>query len=131
MDKIVDNQKQKNKENSKQNFGCHNPSYLSKYLYKANQAKNEQIVNRVNDTLINLKNAVNKKKSSEKEYPDKVFNIVDKILDSNKQEKFEGLIILTSKHMLQRSPMALAQVQAGNKSQNLPNQICQIMYFLY
>ena len=33
--------------------------------------------------------------------------------------------------MLQRLPIALAQVKAGNPSENLLNEIRQIMYFLY
>ena len=33
--------------------------------------------------------------------------------------------------MLQRLPMALAQVKAGNKSENLLNEIRQIVFLLY
>ena len=33
--------------------------------------------------------------------------------------------------MLQRSPIALAQVKAGNTSENLLNKIRQIIYYLY
>ena len=33
--------------------------------------------------------------------------------------------------MLQRSPIALAQVKAGNNSQSLLNEIRQIVYSLY
>ena len=33
--------------------------------------------------------------------------------------------------MLQRLPIALAQVKAGNRSENLPNEIRQIIYSLY
>ena len=38
----------------------------------------------------------------------------------------EGLRILTSEQMLQRLPIALAQVKAGNISENLLNEIRQI-----
>ena len=41
------------------------------------------------------------------------------------------LKILTSKQMLQRLPIALAQVKAGNNSENLLNEIRQIVYSLY
>ena len=40
------------------------------------------------------------------------------------------LKILTAKQMLQRLPIALAQVKAGNTSENLINEIRQIIYFL-
>ena len=42
-----------------------------------------------------------------------------------------GLKILTPKQMLQRLPIALAQVKAGNNSENLLNEIRQIVYVLY
>ena len=42
-----------------------------------------------------------------------------------------GLKILTPKQILQRLPIALAQVKAGNNSQNLLNEIRQIVYSLY
>ena len=33
--------------------------------------------------------------------------------------------------MIQRLPIVLVQVKAGNTSENLLNKICQIMYSLY
>ena len=48
----------------------------------------------------------------------------------NKATKETGLEILTPKQMLQRLPVALAQVKAGNNSENL-NEIRQIVYSLY
>ena len=39
--------------------------------------------------------------------------------------------MLTPKQMLQRLPIALAQVKAGNNSKNLLNEIRQIVYSLY
>ena len=41
-----------------------------------------------------------------------------------------GLKILTSKQMLQRLPIALAQVKAGNNRENLLSEIRQIVYSL-
>ena len=41
------------------------------------------------------------------------------------------LKILTPKQMLQRLPIALAQVKASNNSENLLNEIRQILYSLY
>ena len=43
----------------------------------------------------------------------------------------DGLKILTPKQMLQRLPIALVQVKAGNNSENLLNEIKQIVYSLY
>ena len=41
------------------------------------------------------------------------------------------LKILTPKQMLQRLPIALTQIKAVNNSENLLNEIRQIVYFLY
>ena len=51
----------------------------------------------------------------------------------SKQNKTEGkgLKILTPKQMLQRLPIALAQVKTGNNSESLFNEIRQIRYSLY
>ena len=51
----------------------------------------------------------------------------------SKQNKTEGkgLKILTPKQMLQRLPIALAQVKAGNNSGSLLNEIRQLVYSLY
>ena len=43
----------------------------------------------------------------------------------------KGLKILTPKQMLQRLPIVHAQVKAGNNSENLLNEIWQIVYSLY
>ena len=45
--------------------------------------------------------------------------------------KGTGLKILTSKQMLERLPLAPAQVKAGNNSEGLSNEIRQIVYSLY
>ena len=52
---------------------------------------------------------------------------------NSKQNRTEGkgLMILTPKQMLQRLPIALAQVKAGNNSESLVNEIRQIVYSLY
>ena len=42
-----------------------------------------------------------------------------------------GLKILTPIQMLQRLPIALAQVKSGNNSENLLNEIRQVVYSLY
>ena len=47
------------------------------------------------------------------------------------QTKGKGLKLLTPKQLLQRLPVALAQLKAGNNSENLLNKIRQIIYSLY
>ena len=45
--------------------------------------------------------------------------------------KGTGLKILTNKQMLNRLPILLAQIQAGNNSNKLKNEARQILYSLY
>ena len=47
----------------------------------------------------------------------------------NKEGK--GLKILTNKQMLNRLPILLAQIQAGNNSKKIKNELRQILYSLY
>ena len=51
--------------------------------------------------------------------------------DSNGLSSGSGLKILTKKQVLTRLPILLAQIQAGNNSTKLKNEIRQILYFLY
>ena len=62
-----------------------------------------------------------------------MFNDYSKILSKAKYKSIDGeeFKILTPKQMLQRLPIALVQVKAGNTSENLLNEIRQIIYSLY
>ena len=51
--------------------------------------------------------------------------------DSNGWFSGSGLKILTNKQMLNSLPILLAQIQAGNNSIKLKNEIRQILYSLY
>ena len=62
-------------------------------------------------------------------FSDYAKNMSRNIYDS-KQEGTR-LKILTPKKMLQRLPISLAQIKAGNNSQSLLNEIRQIVYSLY
>ena len=50
---------------------------------------------------------------------------------SDTSKKGEGLKILTDKQMLNRFPILLAQIKAGNNSIKLKNEARQISYLLY
>ena len=65
------------------------------------------------------------------EQPDKILNIVEEILDFNRQQLGQGLKILTPNQMLSRLPISLAQLKAGNNSEKLKNEIRQLLYSLY
>ena len=64
--------------------------------------------------------------------PDKIVDIGEMILKVNKQnQQGKGFKILTPNQMLSRLPIALAQLEAGNNSEKLKNEIRQIFYSLY
>ena len=50
---------------------------------------------------------------------------------AEEQTEETALKTLSPKQMLQRLPIALAQVKAGNNSESLLNEIRQIVYSLY
>ena len=84
------------------------------------------------ETISNLEKFYNSRKEVINFFRDYTEMLNDANYDARKNETVgKGLKILTSKQMLQRLPKALAQVKAGNNSENLLNEIRQIVYSLY
>ena len=104
-------------------------------LYKINDKyKNQDLVNVIKSGLSDLKNETKNMSEEEKEIekPNEIVNIVEEILEFNKQkQEGKGLKILTPDQMLSRLPITLAQLKAGNNSQKLINEIRQLLYSLY
>ena len=67
----------------------------------------------------------------ETENPNGIVNVVENILEFNRQQQGQGLKILTPSQMLSRLPISLAQLKAGNNSEKLKNEIRQLLYSLY
>ena len=65
------------------------------------------------------------------ENPDEIVNLAEMILEFNRQQQGQGLKILTTNQMLNRLPISLAQLKAGNNSEKLKNGIRQLLYSLY
>ena len=104
-------------------FGYQNSSVLAKDLIKTDQSKNKKIVKQTVDSINELRSSIIKKEIPENENPNKIIDIVEKILEFNNQQKGTEFKILTYKQMLQRLPIALAQVKADNNSESLLNEI--------
>ena len=126
----------KNMELFNKHFNYQTPSTLFKYLYTTkDKTKNDELVNVINIRLKGLKEEIEKMSKAEKEIekPDKIVEIVEDILKFNEQQQQsgKGLKILTPNQMLNRLPIALAQLQAGNNSNKLKNEIRQLLYSLY
>ena len=63
---------------------------------------------------------------------EKIINIVDSNLYFNQlEQQGSGSKILTPNKMLSRLPITLAQLNAGNNSEKLKNEIRQLLYSLY
>ena len=126
----------------------------SKELFNAiknNQIKFSEVKNKQNEFLNKLSNIkIGKKTTEQKElinnlekfyssreeviifFRDYIEMLSDVNYNARQNEtKEKGLKTLTHKQMLQRLPIALAQVKAGNNSESLLNEIRQIVYSLY
>ena len=106
--------------------------------------KQNEFLNKLNEVKIGKKTPEQKEVIDNLEdfykYREEVINFfndyIEMLSDANynakqNETKGKGLKILTPKQMLQRLPIALAQVKAGNNSENLLNEIRQIIYSLY
>ena len=88
----------------------------------------------INSGLKDLEEEIKKMSEEERENeePDKIVKIVEEILEFNKQnQEKQGIKILTPNQMLSRLPISLAQLNTGNYSKELKNEIRQLLYSLY
>ena len=93
--------------------------------------KNNELVSVINRGLKDLKEEIKKMFEAEKEIedPELIVNIVEKILKFNKQnQQGECIKILTPNQMLNRLPISLAELNAGNNSNKLKNEIRQLLH---
>ena len=96
------------------------------------KVKNDDQVYTIKKMLSNIKKLIKKVPENKKckiEENEKIINIVDNILYFNQSE--QGLKIFTPRQMLSRLPVSLAQLNAGNNSEKLKNEIRQLLYSLY
>ena len=80
------------------------------------------------NTLYNIEMRYKARNEAIKFYDDYSLMMSEAKTKATKGTEFK---ILTPKQMLQRLPIALAQVKAGNNSESLLNEIRQIFYSLY
>ena len=126
-----------NNELFKKHFKLQKPTLMYIVLYETNndKEKNSKLVKIFNSGLEDLEKEIKEmsKEEIETEKPYNIVKVVKKVLDSNKQNQQEGqgIKILTPNQMLKRLPIALAQLQAGNNSNKLKNEIRQLLYSLY
>ena len=102
-------------------------------MSKNNSERNNIQVGLINSGLRDFKKEIEDMSEEEKEIenPNEIINLVENILEINRQQQGQGLKILTPNQMLSRLPISLAQLKAGNNSEKLKNQIRQLLYSLY
>ena len=124
-----------NDELFKKYFKVENPNLMYKVLSETNnKEKNNQLVNIFNSGLKDLESEIKymSKKERKTKKPNSIVAVVKTILDFNKHaQKGQGLKTLTPKQMLNRLPIVLAQLQAGNNSNKQNSIIRQLLYSLY
>ena len=96
--------------------------------------KNSNLVNMFNSGLRDLEKEIKdmSEEEIETEKPYNIVKVVKNIFETNKKnQEGKGLKTLTPNQMLSRLPIALAQLQAGNNSNKLKNEIRKLLYSLY
>ena len=96
--------------------------------------KNIELVEEIMNRWSNLKDESQEmsKEEIKNEKPNEILEIVNEIIDFNKEiQTGKGVKILTPDQMLSRLPITLAQLNAGNNSENLKNEIRPLLYSLY
>ena len=136
IEQIIDEETNINDDLFNKYFKFQRPSDMFTLLNKTNDTeKNNKLVSLINSGLKDLKEEIKKMSEVEikTETPELIVEIVKKFLKFNKQnqQKGQGIKILTPNQMLNRLPIALAQLQAGNNSNKLKNEIRQLLYSLY
>ena len=101
-------------------FRFQRPSDMLKSVYKTNDKnKNNKLVNVIKSELNDLKNEIENMDEKEKEIekPNVMVDIVEVILEFNKQNQpGQGIKILKLGQILSRLSISLAQLKAGNNS---------------
>ena len=112
----------------KRHFNFQRPSNIFNSLNNINDIKQKNKL--INVIISGLKVMFEEERETEK--PDKIVEIVEEILRFNKQkQEGQGIKTLTLDEMLNRLPISLAQLQAGNNSEKMKNEIRQLLYSLY
>ena len=102
-------------------------------MSKNNSERNKIQVGLINSGLRDLKKEIKDMSEEEKEIenPNEIVNLVESILEFNRQQQGKGLKMLKPNQLLSRLPISLAQLKAANNSEKLKNEIRQMLYSLY
>ena len=119
---------------SREYFKYQDPDSMLEDMYSTRKIERNNIqVALIRSALTNFTDKINSMSENEirLEQPNKIVNIVEKILEFNRQQSGQGLKTLTLNQILNRLPIFLAQLKAGKKSEKLKNRIRQLLHSLY
>ena len=116
-------------------FNYSSPSNMLSRLSNSRSEINKNQTYSIKNTLTEIKTIVRnppKDNPLKTEENEKIIDIVEGILELNSKNQLGlGLKILTPNQMLSRLPITLAQLNAGNNSEKLKNEIRLLVYSLY
>ena len=107
---------------------------LKKLRKSPNISERNQIqVNLINSGLRDPKEEIEDMNEPEKETenPNEIVDIIENILEFNKQQQETDIKILTPNQLLSRLLILLSQLKVENDSEKLQNEIRQFLYSLY
>ena len=119
---------------SREYFKYQDPDSMLEDMYSTRKIERNNIqVALIRSALTNFTDKINSMSENEirLEQPNKIVNIVEKILEFNRQQSGQGLKTLTLNQILNRLPIFLAQLKAGKNSEKLKNRIRQLLHSLY
>ena len=125
MRKIGFKERDINSELVKKHFFTYDLGNVLKTFKKSknNSERNKIQVSMIKNRLRDLKEKITDMSEEEKkiEKPNEIVDIVENILEFNRQQQGQDLKILTPNEMLSRLPVTLAQLKAENNSEKLKN----------
>ena len=102
------------------------PSYLAKCLYDADKIKNNEIIKHIKNGLIELRNSINRNKILEKKNPEKIVDIIEKVLNSSNQQKGKErsrMLVLRPSDLARVARVAKVSSQSQTNASKINNSI--------
>ena len=129
---IEEKSKEMNNDLFTKYFNFSTPIDLANQLYETkNKNKNSEFLKEIKNRWSNLKDEVEKmsKEKIENKKPNEILETVNEIIDFNKEIQKQRSSILTPDQMLSKLSITLAQLNAGNNSEKLKNELQTIIIF--
>ena len=128
---IKDQETEIDKELFKKYFEYQSPSEMLDNLLSLDNLRRNEVSEKISNHFEYLFDKVKELPPDEGVKEKKILEIIQKILEFNRQQQGQGLKILRPTQMLSRLPISLAQLKAGNNSKKLKNEFRQLLYSLY